>query len=317
MKKLLLFTLVASTLFYGCSPDEDIQQDVPNTENSILITGINESISFTFADNNGRTESSVPDDVNMIQILILNEDQEVVYEQYHYNQNAYNDHYYDSADHAGDDHMFENTLPDTLYIPPLEDGNYTVLASTTYASYYYYDGGSDAQYPAIESYQISDAPIYVGKGSAAVTSDTDALVVLDMTNVSSRIDLNIETTHTEWNLDIQLETGNSKYYSFESESLLNTEYDYDYLHLWRDHYWRQESYYFLPRDLKSLSIWYYQYPSNFNVNFDFDIDPDLTMDVGDVFTLNINLDELVEGGGQAGFNWEETDWNDVGGVTIP
>ena len=322
MKKLLLLTLASAAIFYGCSSDEDIEKDIPNTENSMLITGISESISYTFSDKNGRTESSVPDDVNMIQILILDEAQKVVYEQYHYNQNAYNHHYYDSADHEGDDYLFENTIPDTLYIPPLADGTYTVLASTTYAYYYhqYNDGSGDSsynQYPIIESYQVSDAPIYVGKGSAEVSSETDAVVVLDMTNISARIDLNIETTYPEWNLEVQLETGNGKYYSFESEELLENEYDYDYLHLWRDHYWMQESYYFLPRDLKNINLWFYEYPSNFNINFEFDIDPDLTMEAGDVFNLNINLDELVEGGGEAGFNWEDIDWNDLGEVTIP
>ena len=321
MKKLFLLVSVASVVFYGCSSDEDIKEDVPNTPNSILITGISESISYTFTSKNGRTESSVPDDVNMIQILILNHDNEVVYEQYHYNQNAYNHYYYDSADHGGDDYMFENTLPDTLYIPPLADGNYTVLASTTYASYYnyYYEHGDSAnmKYPIIESYQVSDGPIFVGKATAEVTADTDALVVLDMKNISARIDLNVESSFDEWSLEVQMETGNSKFYSFEYESLKPTEYDYDYLNLWRDNYWKQTSFYFLPRDLMNIQLWFYEYRSNFNLNFEFDIDPDLALETGDVFSLNIDLDELIDGGGQAAFDWEEIDWNDVGELNIP
>ena len=320
MKNLLVFAILA-LLFIGCSSDGDIKEPVLNTENSILITGINESISYNFTSKNGRVESSVPDDVNMIQILILDASNEVVYEQYHYNQNAYNHFYYDSAEHGGDDYMFENTLPDTLYIPPLADGNYTVLASTTYASSYdyYYDNGdsTSSRYPFIESYQVSDGPIFVGKATAEVNAETDAIVVLDMKNISARVDLNVVSSFDEWTLEVHLETGNSRYYAFENESLMPNEYNYDYLYLWRDQYWKQESYYFLPRDLKKVGLWFYDYSSNFNVNFEFDIDPDLTMETGDVFSLNIDLDALIEGGGQAAFNWDEINWNDVGEVSIP
>lgn len=321
MKNLLLLALITSVIFFGCSSDEDIPEDISNTENSILITGINESISYTFS-KNGRTESSVPDDINMIQILILDENNEVVYEQYHYNQNAYNHYYYDSADYNGDDYMFENTLPDTLYIPPLADGDYTVLASTAYMNYYnhyYYEHGDslNTQYPIIESYQVSDAPIFVGKAAAEVTSESDAIVILDMSNISTRMDLNITSSQEEWNLEVQMETGNSMYYSFEYESLKATEYDHDYLYLWRDNYWKQESYYFLPRDLKSINLWFYDYQTNFNVNFEFDIDPDLSLETGDLFRLNIDLDELIEGGGEAGFNWDDIDWEDIGELNIP
>lgn len=320
MKNSLLLVLVATIAFYGCSPDDGIKEDIPNTENSILITGINESISYTFTSGNGRTESSIPEDINMLQILILNSDNEVVYEQYHYN-NAYNDHYYDSANHDGDDYLFENTIPDTLYIPSLPDGTYTVLASTAYASYYdYLESHSDSVnrgYPIIEPYEVTDAPIFVGKEITEVTEDTDAVVELDMSNISARIDLNIESSFDEWYLEVGLETGNTKFYSFESESFKPTEYDYDYLNLWRDNYWSQTSYYFLPRDLKNINLWFYNHHSSFNLNFQFDIDPDLTLETGDVFDLNINLDELIEAGGSAGFNWEEIDWNKAGEISIP
>lgn len=323
MKNSLLILLIISVVFYGCSSDEGIKEDVPNTPNSILITGINESISYAFTSNNGRVENSIPEDINMIQILILNDENEVVYEQYHYNQNAYNHYYYDSAEYDGDEYMFENTLPDTLYIPPLADGSYTVLASTAYASYYknsdyeHHEDSSKIRYPVIASYLVSDAPIFVGKASAEVTSETDALVVLDMNNISARIDLNITASFDEWNMEVQIETGNNKLYSFESESLESTADNYDYLTLWRDHYWKQTSYYFLPRDLKDINIWFYEYPSDLNLNFEVDIDPDLTMETGDVFSLNIDIDELIAGGGSAAFNWEEIDWNDVGEVNIP
>ena len=320
MKNSLLILLAAAFFFYGCSSDEGIKEGLENTESSILITGINESISYTFSSANGRAESSIPEDVNLIQILVLDEDNDIVYEQYHYNQNAYNEYYYDSADHAGDDYLFENTLPDTLYIPPLPDGEYTVLASTAYISYYnyHYDSGNDdSSAPFIESYQVSDNPIFVGKSSAEVTQDTDALVLLDMQNISARMDLNITTTKEEWSLELHLESNNTSYYSFDLESFLPTEYDYSSLYLWRDHYWKQESYYFLPRDITSINLWFYEYPNNLNVNYQFDIDPNLEMEVGDVFTLNIDLDELIEGGGSASFDWEEINWNDIGDVSIP
>lgn len=321
MKKLLL--IIAPLFFFlaACGPDDEIEQEIPNTENSILITGINESISYTYTSNNGRTESSVPEDVNMIQILVLNDDNEVVYEQYHYNQNAYNHYYYDSANYEGDDYVFENTLPDTLYIPPLEDGSYTVLASTAYASYYdyhYYGDSTGTSYPFIDAYQVTDNPIFVGKAFAEVTSDTDEVVEIDMQNISSRIDLNIIANESDqWNIEVGLETGNSQYYSFGSESLEPTEYDYDYISFWRDNYWNQTSYYFLPRDLRNIRLYYYDYETGFNINIESDIDPDLAMNVGDVFTLNINIDELIEGGGSASFTWDDIDWNDVGDVTIP
>ena len=88
MKKTLLLLSAASLFVFGCSQNEDGASPILNTENSIIITGINESISYTFTSNSGRTESSVPDDINMIQILILDESNQVVYEQYHYNSNA-------------------------------------------------------------------------------------------------------------------------------------------------------------------------------------------------------------------------------------
>ena len=216
--------------------------------------------------------------------------------------------------------MFENTLPDTLYIPPLADGQYTVLASTSYASYYdhhYAEDSSYGAYPFIESYQVSDAPIFVGKETTEVSQETDAVVVLDMKNVSSRIDLNIASSSEEWNLELNMETGNSLIYSFATESLENTGYEYDYLHIYRDGYYNQTSYYFLPRDLKSINLWFYEYQTNVSANFEFDIDPDLTLQTGDVFSLNIDIDQLIEGGGSAGFSWDSIDWNDVGEISIP
>ncbi len=318
MKKLLILMAPLVIMLSACGPEAEITQDIPNTENSILITGINESISYTYTDNNGRTAESVPEDVNMIQILILNSEDEVVHEQYHYNQNAYNHYYYDSASYGGDDYMFENTLPDTLYIPPLDDGIYTVLASTAYASYYYYDETSNTDYPFIDSYQVSDGPIFVGKASTEVTSDTDQVVVLDMTNISSRVDLNVISENADtWSVEVQLESNNGKNYSFETESFVSTEYDYDYIYLWKDNYWNQPSYYFLPRGLKSIRLYFYDYESGFNISFETDINPDLEMGIGDVFTLNIDIDGLIEGGGSAGFNWDDIDWNDVGDVNIP
>lgn len=320
MKKLSYLLAAVVLAVTGCSSVQDSDKGPLNTENSIVITGINESISYSFQSADGRVEGSIPDDINMLQILILNEDEEVVYEQYHYNQNAYNDHYYDSAGHGGDDYMFENTIPDTLYIPPLEDGTYSVLASTVYASYYDYHYESDSMqssYPIIESYHVSDAPIFVGKATAVVTQDADAFVEIDMNNISSRIDLNVTTSREDWGLEIHMESGNSHYYSFESEDLEPVEYDYDNLYLWNDSYWRPEAFYFLPRDFRSVSLWFYDHSQGINLNYELDIDPDLNMAIGDVFTLSIDLDELVEGGGSASLSWEEVDWNDVGEVTIP
>jgi len=318
MKNLLiLFTIGIIT--FSCSSDEEVTEDILNTENSILITGINESISYTFSNANGRTESSVPEDINMLQILILNELNEIVYEQYHYNNNAYNEHYYDSAEHEGDDYLFENTLPDTLFIPPLADGSYTVLASTAYASFYgyNYEDSLENSYPIIESYQVSDNPIFVGKATADVTEDTDAMVVLDMQNISARMDLNITTSSEDWSIELQFGSANSTFYSFELESLELPEYDYSSFYLWRDHSWAQESYYFLPRSIEGIDLWFYENEDDFDLNYQFDIDPDLEMEIGDVFTLNINIDDLKEAGGSAGFTWEEVDWNDLGDITIP
>ncbi|WP_425393074.1 hypothetical protein [Ekhidna sp.] len=318
MKKLLQITC-AVILLSSCGSEESIPDLLQNTENSMIITGIRESISYTYTSNSGRSESSVPEDVNMIQILVLDSNDDVVYEQYHYNNNAYNHYYYDSAAHGGDDYMFENTIPDTLYIPPLADGTYTVLASTTYAYSYDYYGDSIGNYPYIESYQVSDGPIFVGKATAEVTEDTDALVVMDMANVSARIDLNITSTlSSEWSLEIHLETTNGMYYSFENESLMSRGNDYyDYLYFWRDSYWNQSSYYFLPRDLKNIQLYFYDNSSGFNMNVSSSIDPQLAMSVGDVFTLNIDMDKLIEEGENVAFSWENIEWNDVGNIDIP
>ncbi|WP_420317497.1 hypothetical protein [Ekhidna sp.] len=317
MKNLLQLAF-ASLLILSCQSNDDIQMDIPNTENSMVITGINESISYEFKNANGRTESSVPQDVNMIQILILDGNDDVVYEQYHYNANAYNYYYYDSAAHGGDDYTFENTIPDTLYIPPLPDGSYTVLASTAYAERYNYYEDNES-YPFIESYQISDGPIYVAKASAEVTQDTDHLVVLDMNNISSRIDLNVTATNSsEWSLEIQLESTNGNYYSFKDEALVPRGNDhYDYAYMWTDSYWKQQSFYMLPRDLKNIHLMIYEYQSGLYMTMQTEIDPKLSLGTGDVFTLNINLDEIIAGGGSAAFSWENIDWNDVGNVTIP
>jgi len=323
MKKLKLLSLTLIIFLVACNPQDEVNTEPDFSDYSVLITGINKSLSYDFASKNGRTETSVPQDVNMLQLAVVATNGEVVYEQYYYNHNARNEFYYDSTD--VDPEYFENTLPDTLLIPRLLEGEYSIIAATSYIhnhSYYDYNDTSESKLPSkIEAYTISDGPIYVGKEIVSIEENQEEalLINLDMNNISARIDLNIiEADSINLNFELQIEASNANYYSFENDELLTYEYNYyGNLYWYFDGEYSSNSIYFLPRLAESINISFFDENTQTHIHQSIDLDPDIEMNIGDVLTLNIDIEKLLEGTGETVFNWEEVDWNDVGEISIP
>ncbi len=188
MKNYLLPIIAIVCLFgISCAPNDTEELSVAaDGDYSVMITGVTQSLTYTFSSSNSRTTATVPDDVNHLTIMVLDADMRVVYQQHYYH---YSDYYpeddsikYDDekADLAKapmyDEYYFEKQIPDTLFIPKLPEGSYTILAATAEFYQYYYkdyepypaDGQSypdtmvyDQQTPTLESYVTSDGPIFV------------------------------------------------------------------------------------------------------------------------------------------------------------
>lgn len=319
--KLLNNTLLSGlvVLLMACDPSLDNQSGNPDAELSFYITGINKSLSYTFSPGNGRVAQSVPDDVRNLTVVILNESEEVVYEQ-HYYQYGYYYEDEDSLNAAGFDYYYyENTIPDTLFIPSLGEGNYTVLTATAdfFINHYYGDANNENGRAKIESWVTSEGPIYAGKAEIELTEDEQELV-MGMKNISSKITIKKEgSNEMEGWLEIRLLTENNTEYSLLEEDFQAPEYDYNY-----DIYGyvgeRPESHIFsLPKTLTGVEINYYDYSYQGVISQRVELNPSVALGVGDAITFTIDVDEVISGSGSGVFEWENIDWNDLGDINVP
>ncbi|MFT7233259.1 MAG: hypothetical protein ACI8TA_002483 [Cyclobacteriaceae bacterium] len=317
---------------FSCSNDQDEPGKIKDGEFSFYITGISQSLTYTFSPSNGRAASTVPEDVKNLTVLILDAEGHIVYEQHYYNYSYYYDNNADSSMMGEDDgsvsndyYYYENTIPDTLFIPKLGSGDYTILAATADFYYYYYmhdsfapNGGNESEYPKLYSHTTSEGPIYVGKKELRLEEEGQ-LVEMEMDNISTKItlqQLNIDAGF-EGSLQLELNTKDNMDYSFEDEAFVGPDYDYDQsIYVWID--WQEEkSIYALPKTISSIQIYYYDYRTGAQISQEVDIDPDLTLAVGDAITFKVDVEALLEGAGQGVFRWEDISWNDLGDISVP
>ncbi|MEP0365836.1 MAG: hypothetical protein ABJN36_10145 [Cyclobacteriaceae bacterium] len=320
MKFIYTLLAVIAAITFSCDPNSDDKVD-PNGEYSFYITGINESLTYTFSPSNGRIAQTVPEDVKSLTILILDAEGSLVYNQHYYNHNTYYD-YEDSLDATGNDYYYyENTIPDTLFIPGLPAGEYTVLATTADFYYdYYYNGfgpeGDHRSYPKLHSYISSEGPIYVGKQDIQLTEDEIELQ-MPMENISTKITMKKINGGDEnmW-IDLSISTVDAHDYSFENEELVPSEYGESSIYAWID-YGAEKSTYALPATIASISLNYYDYQTGVQMSHKVDIDPNLEMNIGDAITFTVDVEALASGAGTGVFDWEDIDWNDLGEINVP
>jgi hypothetical protein len=320
MKSIYASLAFIAVFTLSCNPDSE-EKVSPKGEYSFYITGINESLSYTFSPSNGRVAESVPEDVKALTLLVLDENDELVYNQHYYNHNYYYD-YADSLDASGEDYYYyENAIPDTLFIPALPEGVYTVLTATTDFYYYrYHDGfgpeGNEARYPKLDSYTISEGPIYVGK-EVIELKEEDVELKMPMKNVSTKITLKKKNADDNdlW-VDMSIRTKDASEYDFKDDALVASEHGESTIYAWID-YGTEKSVYALPSTIDFISLHYYDYRTGTSVSQEVDIDPDIEMSVGDAITFTIDMEALADGSGSAIFDWEDIDWNDLGDITVP
>ncbi|MEN8251025.1 MAG: hypothetical protein ABFS32_18980 [Bacteroidota bacterium] len=341
MKTLAYFLSILLLVGLASCENQFDKNEFPEGEFGFYITGISQSLDYKFY--SGSRLSETPDDVRELIILILDENNKVVYEQYYFNHNIYMDQeppYYDTTDpNIGDVIYYENAIPDTLFIPPLPAGNYDILASTTYLNYHHYYPGDpiigedgtvypypdNVGYPRIDPYTVSENPIYVGKESITLTEDKQE-IVMGMRNISAKITLvrEMDSTNTDTSdivggfLELMFSTMNNKYFSFEADSLLDQEYDYDapiYTYL---SYENKKHFYILPKTLTGATIsFYHNSIGTYNFKMEVPFDPFIELQTNDAIAFSINVDDLLSSANSGTLIWKDITWNNLGEVSIP
>lgn len=323
MKPITLFLSLITVFAITSCQEESFNQERFQGEHEFFITGISQSLDYTFT--SGRTEDT-PDEIRELYITILDENQNMVYEQWYWNHNYWI--YSDSTLENGDIYYYENTIPDTLFIPALPAGNYDILAATTYLNFYgdpvYNPDGTWTEgeriYPRIEAWCVSENPIYVGKSQVALTDETQE-VKIEMRNISTRITLSREddTSDVEGGrLELVFKAINNSHFSFEQDALIGEDFNYDY-HIYTWMYdERIKHFYTLPRTLVGVDIGYFhdQYEM-YNFSMAVPFDPHIDLATNDAISFSIYLDQLLEGARSGTVLWEDISWNDKGDVSIP
>jgi hypothetical protein len=322
MKTLTFLLSLCVIISFSSCEDKIVENEMPEGEIGFYITGVSQSLNYVF--NSGSRLSETPDEIRELNILILDQSGDIVYEQWYFNHNYY--YHQDSTMTNGDTFFYENTIPDTLFIPALPQGNYDILASTTYLNYYsdpiYNPDGTISQgpitYPKIEPYNVSENPIYVGKATIALNEESQE-VVLNMRNISARITLSREedTTNIEGgHLELIFNTKNNKYFSFAEDALLDYEYDYYIYTYMLDE--KKKHFYVLPKILSSVAAAYFHdHVEMYNFRIEMPIEPNIDLQINDAISFSINLGDLLDGASSGTVLWDQITWNDLGEISIP
>lgn len=303
LNSLLIFCSLV--LVFACA--EEPLMEGSGEPKSLSIVGIKDAFSYSFHSAAGKS-NAVPDEIHTLTVKVVDEFNHMVYEQW----------YSDWSSEV-------NEIPDSIFIPSLEPGNYKIYASTAeyyyyYDDYYYYETGDSASYYpgsfVIEPWNSSTNPIYVGNQSFEITEE-DVEVALEMRNISAKLTINYSRSSQDMHYGGTLIGPDAYSYSFEEDELFIMYEDNEF---YTDLYQYDESttvnYYFLPRTLEKMRAYVYDYNYNYSVEQTYTFDEPIQMEVGDALTININIDNLLEGGGEASTAWEVIDWNDLGEITI-
>ena len=324
MKPLSIILSLCLVITLSSCYEKLAKDEMPEGDFDFYITGVSQSLNYVF--NSGSRVSETPDDVRELNILIIDESGDIVYEQWYFNHNYY--HHQDSSMENGDTFFYENTIPDTLFIPALPAGNYDILAATTYLNYYDDPimnpdgtwGPGPMTYPRIEPYNVSENPIYVGKQSITLSEENQE-VVLEMRNVSAKITLSREedTSNIDGgHLELIFMTKNNKSFSFAENILVDQEYDYDYYIYTYMFDEKKKDFYVLPKTLSAVEVAYFHNQIEmYNFRIEIPIDPDIDLQINDAISFSINLGELLDGAGSGTVLWDQITWNELGEISIP
>ncbi|MFY0627055.1 MAG: hypothetical protein JXR07_12215 [Reichenbachiella sp.] len=304
MKKTNLLIFIGCILFlYSCGLEED-PLDNTGEDHALSIVGIKDAFTYSFRSASAKSNTA-PDEIHSLTVKIVNDNNDIVYEQW----------YYDWSDST-------NQIPDSIYIPALGAGNYKIYASTT-DHYYYYDdyyyAGNDPAYGnnfIIEPWSASTNPIYVGN-QAFTIDDQDLEITLEMVNISAKLTVNYSQRPPNSYVNAALIGPNAYSYSFDTDDFFLWDEGYEhYTDLYQYDESQTTNYYFLPRTLASMRLYVYDYNNDFSIEQSFSFDQAIEMNVGDVLTININVESLMEGLGDGTLYWEAIEWNSLGEITI-
>ena len=304
----LLFVIPLLITMFSCEFQDDFKME---EEYSFFITGIKESITYVFTPANGRV-AEVPDEVKNLTVLVVDELGEIVFEKRFYEWEHYSE------------------IPDSIRIPALPAGEYSIYAMTCdYYNYWFEDGvyrGDTTNTPpadtvttygsiVLEPWIVNEGPIYVGSVTFTLEED-EQHVVIKMENISARITLTATEHIPDW-MQASIETKANVYYDFKSGDFMDADY-WNYIYMYLDDSTLTKNFYILPQTLKKLNIYFYNYTDYSQVySPSMEIDPPIAMNVGDAITFKIDVEAIMAGAGSSVFEWEDIQWNDLGEIAIP
>lgn len=302
-------------LFSNCETSS-INDIDPSQKHESIIIGLKKSIQLEIL-NNGRVDS-IPENINNLSIIIANENLQPVYQNNYYGYN-----YWD----------LYHAIPDSIFIPPLAEGNYTLMAVTLdYYGYYdqVFSDSVEISSFIIEPYYFSSGVIYAGRSEFTLTEENQ-LVAISMQNISSRIDLRLkegQELHGS-NLGIILNSKEGSSYDLFHGNYLDFRSDWPisyYSYLGEQYYYNENggytedihstSLYILPSKINQITFDYWDYSGNY-FSYSIELEEVLALNSNDKISIVIDLDEILNGAGSGVFDWEDVQWTDKGELTIP
>lgn len=310
----IFFTLVVATLFNTSScVDKELPSLDPSKKHQLVLTGLKKSLGFEI--DNGRTDS-VPEGINNLTVLIADEQLETVYQ-----RNYYSGNYWDLL----------ASIPDSIWIPSLSEGNYKVMAITLdyYGPYNYYSDSSISEF-LVEPPYYDDAVVFAGNEDVRLAS-ADQIVEIQMKNISSNILIKLKDGQTleDANLHIILESNSwtafdlyeYQFVSFDPQwpityhSTLGIQYYYDgFREITKEI--TEKNLYVFPSDFSKITFEYYD-NSGTNFRVTTALSDDIVLETGEKITLVIDIDQIIAGAGAGFFDWEDIEWSDQGEITVP
>ena len=316
-KTLAAVSLILTLLSCEGLLDDSVRND---HDHDMVITGLRQSLGIdVIKDDGGRTafdptDSSTNGQITNLTVFILDEQGSMVYENHYYGYN-----YWD----------FYQSIPDSIYIPSLPEGNYTLHAVSLDFYNYYYDADYHNEAWLLHPYLYGNGPIYVGKEDFTLTEDAQ-LVEISMSNISAQIAISLVEGQElkDAGLSVIFEATDNTAYSFTSGELVPYENSYPityYASLNNGYYYPEDdeyrnptstSIYILPATLTRVTVEYWDYYGNY-INQSLDLDPYMELATDDKINIILDLEKILEGAGSGVFDWQDIEWNDRGELTIP